>query len=309
MLTGPDPLPSVTIESGTRLRPSHMSSQPLTLPPSPRFSHSFARHLVYLQPCPYSSSLHRLPPPPPSERMSFLQSFAVGLLSYARRKPFRSMAWLSFIHWVLNFARRFYNRIANDRYIRKIPSPKALLHPILGMVPSLAVSLTGTLEHTGTGPGLATSPQCSCPASTRGSARFLHTPPRPRSFSFVRPSQGCLHTLGPTATSQCLPVRRGRLSFLVDPTPTGCHEHDFLPPTIRSAPSLTPIRSAWVVGQRATRFVGRSGYSNPPRSPSSLAPLPQSLHPLLRLHFHASAPLPRLHASASSAAPYFHSRM
>lgn len=147
MLTGPDPLPSVTIESGTRLRPSHMSSQPLTLPPSPRFSHSFARHLVYLQPCPYSSSLHRLPPPPPSERMSFLQSFAVGLLSYARRKPFRSMAWLSFIHWVLNFARRFYNRIANDRYIRKIPSPKALLHPILGMVPSLAVSLTGTVEH------------------------------------------------------------------------------------------------------------------------------------------------------------------
>ena len=156
MLTGPDPLPSVTIESGTRLRPSHMSSQPLTLPPSPRFSHSFARHLVYLQPCPYSSSLPRLPPPPPSERMSFLQSFAVGLLSYARRKPFRSMAWLSFIHWVLNFARRFYNRIANDRYIRKIPSPKALLHPILGMVPSLAVSLTGTLEHTGTGSGLAT---------------------------------------------------------------------------------------------------------------------------------------------------------
>ena len=103
----------------------------------------FARLLVRLQPYPYSSSLRPLSPPP-SERMSFLQSFAVGLLSYARRKPFRAMAWLSFIHWVLNFARRFYNRLVNDRFIRKIPSPKALLHPILGMVPSLAVSLTGT---------------------------------------------------------------------------------------------------------------------------------------------------------------------
>ena len=160
----------------------------------------FARLLVRLQPYPYSSSLRPLSPPP-SERMSFLQSFAISLLSYARRKPFRAMAWLSVIHWVLNFARRFYNRLVNDRFIRKIPSPKALLHPILGMVPSLAVSLTGTgimnLGHNIT--------SCSClAASTRGSARFRHTPPRPRSFSLARPSQGYLLALGPRATSQCV---------------------------------------------------------------------------------------------------------
>ena len=113
------------------------------VPPPPPQLHSFCP-----SPCPPPTLPIQLLSPPPLasslQRMSFLQSFAVGLLSYARRKPFRAMAWLSFIHWVLNFARRFYNRLVNDRFIRKIPSPKALLHPILGMVPSLAVSLTGT---------------------------------------------------------------------------------------------------------------------------------------------------------------------
>jgi hypothetical protein len=161
--------------------------------------------------------------------MSFLQSFAVGLLSYARRKPFRAMAWLSFIHWVLNFARRFYNRLVNDRFIRKIPSPKALLHPILGMVPSLAVSLTGT--------GIMTWPQYHTSPQAHGGALASAIPRHGLARS---PSQGLLKAasrhwvLGPPPSVSRPPLILGR------PSPCEWWSRTRFAPHIRSAPSLTP---------------------------------------------------------------------